>query len=261
MKVRLTAFLIWFLAFMFPLYVQGEGFTYSYKLVYEVLGSALIYQFVQLVLPSLAMHLIALYLAYKALRGEVRPFLAYASIAYLMIAVGQSTALIEGRLVMILSNTVLILLAGLLWLRDYLRPVSYEKSGPKWFLPLSLLAFLAPLTSAIEPTPWTWMWEKATSQPLFVIPALIMDALVGYGAVAFCFFTPLALTLAGRNGALRPITVKMTAMPGIAFSTIIIVNAVANVLSGVPEGRAFALLWNALLHVPLLVTSVYYFKK
>ncbi len=96
MRVRLTAFLIWLLTFMFPLYVQGEGFTYSYQLVYEVLGSALIYRFVQLVFPSLAMHVLAFYLAYKALKGEVRPFLAYASAAYLVIAVGQSTALIGG---------------------------------------------------------------------------------------------------------------------------------------------------------------------
>ncbi len=105
------------------------------------------------------------------------------------------------------------------------------------------------------------MWENAPRQPLLVIPALVMDALAGYGAVAFCFFTPLALTLAVRSGALRPITVKVTAMPGIAFSTMIIVSAVANVLSGVPEGRALTLIWNALLHVPLLVTGAYYFKK
>jgi len=262
LRDRLLALGVWFLAFMLPLYVEGEGLTYSsYHLVFRILSSALIYGFVTAIWPSFIMHLLAYLSAYRALKGKARSFLAYAAAAYLLIGVGQSTAIVEGRAAFILSNMVLIVVVGLLWLKDLLEPVRYEGLGPKWFFPLALFAFISPFSAtATHKPPWFWMWEAIVKQPVLAIPAVVADALAGFGSVAFCLFTPLALTVAGKAGALRPITLRMTSMPGIAFSSIIIGSAIHGIVRGSLSSSDWVpLVWNAVLHVPLLVVCSYYF--
>lgn len=59
---------------------------------------------------------------------------------------------------------------------------------------------------------------------------------------------------------MRPITPRMTSMPEIAFSSIIIGSAIYGIESGsVPPSDWVPLAWNAVLHVPLLVACSYYF--
>ena len=258
-RARLTSVALWLLAFMCPLYVQGEGFVYSNELIFRVLSSSLIYRLVEAAWPSLILHLLAYYLAYRALRGDARPFLAYSGAAYLAIAVGQSTAVLDGRVVSLVSNAVLTVAVGALWIRDCLRPVEFEGRGSGW-LPLALFAFAAPAASAGGGAPWSWMWAEAASRPYMAIPAVLADALAGYGPVAYCLYTPLALTVAGGRGALRPLTLRLTSILGVVYSSIILVFSLLEIALGwIPPGRQALALWNAVLHLPLLATCSYYF--
>ncbi len=262
-RARTVAFLLWFLAFMSPVYVQGRGLVYDQRVVWEVLSSSLIYGFVALVWPSLILHISVYALLALSLRDRryVRYFLVLAGLEYLLIGVGQSISMVGGRIEALISNLLLILIVGSLWILDAVTPVEYEGRGSRWFLPLALFAFISPMgaTSSSVP-PWYWMWRRAPSQPLLIIPALLADALAGFGTVAYCLFTPLALTIVGREGALRPLTLRLTSLLGVVFSSIIVGSAVLGMLIGtIPTTEQQGVIWNAVLHVPLLVICSYYF--
>lgn len=261
-RARPFAILLWFLAFMSPVYVQGRGFVYDQRVVWEILSSSAIYSFVTMVWPSLILHITIYSLLMASLRNRryTRYFVLMAGFEYLLIGIGQSISIIDGRLEALLSNLILIILLGILWLRDGTDPAEYRGRGPWWFLPLGLFAFVTPAgatTSAVPP--WFWMWKLASTQPLYAIPALLADAMAGFGAVAYCLFTPLAITVAGREGVLRPLTVRLTSTLGVAFSSIIIGSSIVGILSGaIPAASQLGVAWNAILHLPLLVTCSYY---
>ncbi len=261
-RPRLLSILLWFSAFMSPLYVQGTGFVYDYNLVHRIMSSSMIYGFVTVIWPSLIMHLATYVLVLLSLRNPryVRYFLAYAGASYILIGLGQSTSFIDGKLASMISNLILVVFIGLLWIRDALSPVEFKGRGTAWFLPLALFAFISPMATARQAPPWSWMWESAGKQPLLAVPALIADSLAGFGPVAYCFFTPLALTVAGRAGALRPMTLRLTSLLGMAFSSIIWAFSIAGISGGwIPPSERFSAMWNAVLHLPLLVICTYYF--
>ena len=261
-RARAVALILWFVAFMSPVYVQGRGFVHDQRVVWEVLSTSIIYSFTTLVWPSLILHVLVYSLLVLSLRNRrySRYFVILAGLEYLLIGVGQSISLVRGRLEVLLSNLILIVLLGLLWLIDGASPVEYEGKGPWWFIPLALFAFVTPAGATLSAVPpWFWMWEFASSQPLYAIPALLADALAGFGVVAYCLFTPLAVTVAGREGALRPLTLRLTSTLGVVFSTIIIGSSALGIVSGaVPQAKQLGMAWNAILHIPLLVTCIYY---
>ncbi len=261
-RARLIAFILWFIAFMSPLYVQWKGFVYDQRIVWEILSSSVIYNFTVWIWPSLILHLLAYSLLFLSLKNlkYVKYFILFSSLEYLMIGAGQSTAITRGGVESLISNLILIVLVGLLWLRDTHSQPNYEGKGPSWFLPLALFSFIAPGAASSIVPPWFWMWKIAASQPLYVIPALLGDAFAGFGAVAYCLFTPLAITLAGRYGAIRPLTLRLTSLLGVAFSSIIIGSSLIDIYTGaLPIGKQLPVIWNAVLHIPLLITCTYYF--
>ena len=255
---RLLIFLICFSSFMMPIYLQELGWSHgNYEIVRLILSSAIIYQLVKMVWPSLIIHILAYWLVYRLIKTGSREFIAFSGLLYLAIAFGQGTAFTKYGLSLLTSNIALMSAVGLLWLRDFREKVGLKGKGPAWFLPFGLFAFAAPMAG---PTPWAWIWESARANPLLALPAFTLDALAGFGAVAYCLFTPLALSSAARAGAIRPLTMRMTSMLGILYSTIIITFFIAGALVGsIPAGEFFKSLWNSVLHIPLLITCAYYF--
>ena len=260
-KPRAVSFILWFISFMAPFYILGVGFTYDQNLVWEILSSAIIYKLITYIWPCLILHLAAYTLIYPTFKrqGYTRYFLAYAGILYTLIAVGQATAYIDGKPAIMVSNLVLTLLVVALWLRDSYKPVNLEGKGKNWFLPLALFAFTAPRSAAKYSPPWFWMWETAIKQPILVIPALALDSLAGYGTLAYCLFTPLALTVAGKTGSVRPLTLRLTSLLGVAYSSIIWISTLVKLITGQYPSGWFPILWNAILHLPLLIICTYYF--
>ncbi len=250
---RLLAFLVFGVSLVVPPYTEKLGWVVSERVpevVLLVLRSALIKHLVFAVWPSLALHVLAYWLLYRLAKAGSRGFVAFSGLLYLAIAVGQGSAVTEYGFSILASNVILILAIGVLWLRDYRDKVSLEGRGPAWLLPLTLFAFIAPMPLPGS-TPWAWMWKSTEASPITALSALAMDALAGHGVVAYCLFTPLALYSAAKTGALRPLTIRLTSLPGIFYALVVIASAAAT-----PD---FGSVWSAALHIPLLVTNTYYF--
>ena len=270
-RPRLTAFLIFISIFMvIPPYVERANTFMNMSIVaMKALSAAVIYQFVVLIWPSLLLHIPVYYFLYKIVKGDltiVKYFMIYTGLLYLFIAFGQGIAYIgEYGLVIITNNLIVISIIGLMWFRDYGRYVSssIDRSVLK-LVPLALFAYIAPIgrTGYTSP-PWWGLWMNAFKGNLLsAIQAFTMDIIAGYGSVAYCLFTPLALVIALSTRSAGPLTVRLMAITGLTFAVLIWISAgYAMVSTQLGSWRFFEILWNAILHIPLFTICGYAFVK
>jgi len=255
---RAAALATWLIAFFLPPYVQYPRRN-PWAATSEALSCSLANRSVEVVWPSLLLHVTIYYSLYQALiRGRSRAFQLVTALVYLYVAFLQSTAFTPTHgLVVLTSNLVVSIILALLWLRG--GGPGVEGSPPRLLLGLALFAYVAPLArTSLSAPPWWWMWERALGgAPLFAVPAIALDAVAGYGAVAYCLYTPLALYLAFRFKPVPEYAVRLAGFTGAAYAIIIIVRTAMAVAGGLTGFGAFMAAWNSLLHFPLLVASIY----
>lgn len=235
----------WFYAAMYvlgfwaipPYASKGYSFREMAKVVWTALGNASTYRLVDMVWPSLLLHLaLILVVAALAVWGEKSSmvFNLYALAEYLII-IGQSFAVTEEYgLVILTGNVLLVSIVAALWAWECV--VRRNRVGGRipdkrrlWVLPLALLAFWSPLRPTLDPY------------------LLLKWLFAGYYGVAYCLTTPVILSiLILYYPRINKAVMRFTAFPGLVFATYTIVSA----LSG-PSA------WNAVLHVPLIVTCAY----
>ena len=270
-RSRTTAFLIFILIFMFlPPYAEKTGFSMNTGvIIMNALSAAFIYQFVVLAWPSLLFHIPVYYFLYKLIKNDlsmIKYFMLYTGFLYLLIAFGQGTAYLdEYGLIIITNNLIIILIIGLLWLRDYIKysPSTIDRRMLR-LLPLALFAYIAPSgKTGYTVPPWWGLWINAfKGNILSGLVAFIMDLIAGYGAVAYCLFTPLALVITLSTKAVSPLTMRLTALTGLIFAVLIWIFSGYTIMSTQLEiWKVFGILWNMFLHIPLLVICGYAFIK
>jgi len=233
--------LLFLIGFGFPPYAsRGYAWGELGEVITEGLGHAVIYGFVDLVWPSVLLHLLALaILASVFLGGErgARAFDIWAFVTYLMIGLGQGIGVSERYGVVVLTgNVFIVLLVAFSWglecltgwnrfRREYLAP------RRAWLIPLAAWAYWSPV------------------EPFRLDPRYL---LVGYFGVAYCLTTPVVLTLMALYypDVNRPV-MRLTAFLGLIFG-------VMNVSRPLWAGPTPVAIWEGtLLHLPLLITSSY----
>lgn len=254
---RTQAFIVWLALFMLPPYIEKPGKNPSWA-VSEALSASLANRAVEAVWPSLALHaLVYTALLLTLLKGRDKAFAAAAAAEYLFIAFLQSTAYTPSYgLVIITSNLAVSLILALYWLKA---STHGQAKPPSILLPLALFAFTAPMArTSLSAPPWWPLWEKALNgSPAYAIPALLLDAAAGYGATAFCLFTPLAIYTATRRRLLPEFTLRLTGFTGLAYATLIFARTAQALASGLTGFGALMAAWNSTLHIPLFTASLY----
>ena len=267
-RPRVAAFLVWLVCFFtLPPYVESGGAEVG-EAIFSALSSSVIYEIVEELWPSLILHItlyLLLYLTVKRPEIYGRYFMIYAGVLYAGIAVGQGIAFTERfGLVIITSNVLLILLISVLWLRDGFRyKFEHVESGVLKLAPLALFGFIAPFSRTVNAvSPWFYMWKTAFKCSWYIVlPALALDALAGFGVAAYCLFTPISLTLMGYVKALKPLTLRLTSITGLSFVVIIWATTVLTLINSQATSfwTLFDIIWNAILHLPLLIICGYFF--
>lgn len=229
--------------FLLPPY-SSVGYSYDEmgEVIAETLSNAIIYSLVDMIWPSLLIHIIFILIIIAIIRGyqkAVLLFNVFCSIIYFMIAIGQGTG-ISGKygLVIIIGNVFLILLVALTWVWECF--VQRNKLGGEirkdhlWLVPFAIFAFWSP------------------PYPKLDLLYLLRYLGAGYFGVAYCLTTPVILTilLLYYPNINKPV-LRLTAFIGLCF-------AIINVLSPIWSQFIFEVIWTGtILHIPLLVTCAY----
>ncbi len=220
-----------------PYASRGYSFDEISKVVEVTLSHALTYRLVDMVWPSLLLH-VALLVVVAALmiRGDRASLLfdSYALIVY-AILIGQGFAFTEEYGFVILTGNVLLAsLVAALWAWECM--VRRNRLGGRipdrrrlWVIPLATLAFWSPVKPVLDPY------------------LLLKWFLAGYYGVAYCLTTPVILSiLILYYPRVNKAVMRFTAFPGLVFGIYVILAAFFG-----------ASKWSALLHVPLVVTCAY----
>ena len=220
-----------------PYASQGYSFNEISEIIWTALSHALTYKLADMVWPSLLLH-IAILIIVAALiiwKDRATPlFNLYALIVY-AILIGQGFAFTEKYgFVVLTGNVLLVSLVAALWAWECI--IRRNRLGGKipdrrrlWVIPLAALAFWSP----VKPIPEPYL--------------LLKWLLAGYYGVAYCLTTPVILSiLILYYPRVNRAVMRLTAFPGLVFGTYIILAAFFG-------GSK----WNALLHVPLVVTCTY----
>ena len=223
---------------MLPPYTsRGYSFGEVGKIVYTALNHALTYRLVDMIWPSLLLH-IAFLIAVAALiiwRDRASLLFDFYAFAVYVVIVGQGFAVTEEYgLVILTGNVLLVSLVAMLWAWECM--VRRNKLGGRipdrrrlWVVPLAVLAFWSP------------------AKPILDFYLLLRWLLAGYYGVAYCLTTPVILSvLILYYPRVNKAVMRFTAFPGLVFGTYVILAA----FSGGSE-------WSAMLHVPLVITCIY----
>ncbi len=238
----------WFYAFLFflgfgllpPYASRGYSWEEMGDVVSEGLSHAVVYRLVDLVWPSVLLHVLALaVIAAVALWGEKasRAFDIWAFATYLAIAVGQGTGISDRYgLVILTGNVALGFLVAFSWGLECLE--GRNKFGKEYLRPRRL--WLAPLAA------WAY-WSPV--EPFRLDPCYLI---VGYFGVAYCLTTPVVLALmALYYPGVNKTAMRLTAFLGLIFG-------VLNVSRPLMAGPTPTAIWEGtILHLPLLITSAY----
>jgi len=230
--------LLWFVV---PPYAsKGYKFPQEWgNVIFHVLGRAIIYSHSELY-PVFKIIPIVLIVSIVIFRNKVvRLFSIYVSISYVLFAFGQSIAITEKYGVAICTiNLVMFLAVAALWIWEafVLQNDFIPRRRPTWkywVVPLALLAFWCPI-------------NLRTGQPDFN-PIYIFTSPAG---VAFCMMTPVYIGLLTLYWPKVNIAaLRVTSLVGLSIG---IANMFTNFLV-----RPSVNWWNGVLHVPLLVISLY----
>lgn len=230
--------LLWFVV---PPYAsKGYKFPQEWgNVIFHVLGRAIIYSHSELY-PVFKIIPIVLIVSIVIFRNKVvRLFSIYVSISYVLFAFGQSIAITEKYGVAICTiNLVMFLVVAALWIWEafVLQNDFIPRRRPTWkywVVPLAVLAFWYPI-------------NLRTGQPDFN-PIYIFTSPAG---VAFCMMTPVYIGLLTLYWPRVNIaTLRVTSLVGLSIG---IANMFTNFLV-----RPSVNWWNGVLHIPLLVISLY----
>jgi hypothetical protein len=229
------------LQFVIPPYAS-KGYKFPEELsdvIFNALGNAVIYQHYQF-FPIFKVIPFILLIGIFVFRNKLtRSFNIYVSISYVLFAIGQNVAVTEKYGVAICTiNVVMFLVVAAFWaweaavLRNDFTLIK-QSVWRYWIVPLALLAFWYPL-------------ERRTLMPDFN-PAYMFTNVAG---VTFCMMTPVyvgLLTLYWPK--VNMAVLRVTSLVGLIIALYnLLVNFVIN------PGRYW---WNGVLHIPLLVISIY----
>lgn len=230
--------LLWFVV---PPYAsKGYKFPQEWgNVISHVLGRAIIYSHSE-IYPIFKVIPIILLIGIIVFRNKVaRLFSIYVSISYVLFAFGQSIAITEKYGVAICTiNLVMFLAVAGLWIweavvvQNDLRPAKLPV-WRYWVIPLAFMAFWYPL-------------NLKTGRPDFN-PIYIFTSPAG---VAFCLMTPVYIGLLTLYWPKVNIAaLRVTSLVGLSIG---IANMFTNFLV-----RPSVNWWNGVLHIPLLVISLY----
>ena len=230
--------LLWFVV---PPYAsKGYKFPEEWgSVISHVLRRAIIYSHSE-IYPIFKVIPIILLIGIIVLRNKVaRLFSIYVSISYMLFAFGQSISVTEKYGVAICTiNLVVFLAVAALWIweavvvQNDLRPAKLPV-WRYWVIPLALLAFWYPLD---------WRTWKPDFNPVYLF--------TNVAGVAFCMMTPVYIGLLTLYWPKVNIAaLRVTSLVGLSIG---IANMFANFLV-----RPSVNWWNGVLHIPLLVISLY----
>lgn len=206
-----------------------------------VLSEAIVYDLIML-FPLFKILAILMILSLVALRNKAsKAFSIYAGISYTLFAFLQSIAFTEefGFAVLTL-NLVMFLLVAMIWFweakaqrNDFTTP--HLSLSRVWVIPFAFLAFWYPI--------------DLDTMAMDFNPLLLVTSMAG---LAFCLMTPIFLSiLIIFFPSINVATLRVTSTIGIVIS---FYNILVNFFM-FPE----LLFWNGVLHIPLIVLSVYGF--
>ena len=211
----------------------------SADLIGQVLSAPLIYTFPALlpVAKIVPVILIAgLFIYGNKLR---RPFNIYAAVLYLALALFQATAFTDTYgLVIVSGNLAIVLVVALVWVREAAmeRNDFSSRKHPLWrwwVAPLALFSFLAPVNASLAPD----------FGPLRL--------LANEAGLTFCMMTPVILALLTLfYPSINLPVLRITSFAGILLGLVNMVMWFA---------MAPGAWWMGVLHIPLVVISIYAF--
>ena len=170
-----------------------------------------------------------------------RVFSLYVAFNYVLVALVQSVAVTEGYGLAVLTvNLVMFLLVALFWAWEALARATDLSPRKRplwryWVVPFALLAFWYPL----HPT---------TMQPRFRPGDLVTNV----AGLTFCMMTPVYLALMSLyHPRVNRATLRVTGLVGLIIG---LYNVLVNFFF-----EPATLWWNGILHIPLLLLSIYGF--
>ena len=229
------------LIFVVPPYAsKGYKFPEEWgNVISHVLGRAIIYSHSELY-PIFKIIPILLIVSILIFRNKVaRLFNIYVALSYVLFAFGQSIAVTEKYGVAICTiSIVMFLVVAAFWAWEAIVVQNDFKPARiplwrYWVVPLAVLAFWYPLD---------WRTWKPDFNPVYLF--------TNVAGVAFCMMTPVyvgLLTLYWPKVNIA--TLRVTSLVGLSIG---IANMFANFLV-----RPSVNWWNGVLHIPLLVISLY----
>jgi hypothetical protein len=238
---RWWIYLVLLLLFFIPVYAsKGYDPRHTMEVIEHVLSDPLIFRF-PVLMPLAKLVPLALIAGVLAYGNRVRgAFNVYVAVLYLALAILQTTAITEPYGFVVMSgNLALVLAVALTWVWECLAQRSDFQARRRpawrwWAAPVALVALLAP----VDPT---------TMSPDFS-PLQLMTNEAG---LTFCMMTPVVLALL----TLFHPNVNLAVLRVTGFSGIVLgfVNMV--IWFGLQSWGW----WMGVLHIPLVLVSVYAF--
>jgi hypothetical protein len=229
------------LLFFIPTYAsRSYDPRQSVDLIGQVLSAPLIYAF-PVLMPIAKIVTVALFVGVLVYGNKMRrPFNIYVAVLYLALALFQTAAVTDTYgLVVISGNMALVLVVALVWAWEVVaeRNDFEPRKRPLWrwwVAPLAVLALLAPV-------------DASTMSPDFSPVRLLTNE----AGLTFCMMTPVVLAVL----TLYCPTVNSTVLRISSFAGILL-GAVNMIVWFVLESWGW---WMGVLHIPLVVISVYAF--
>ena len=234
-------YILFLLLFFLPSYAERSyDPRQSSDLVGEVLSNPIINTFP--ILGPIAKLIPVILIATVYISGNKTRWLfnIYVAILYLAIALFQNSAITKSHgLVVLTGNVILILVVSLVWMWE----VAAERNdfSPRkfplwkwWVAPVVLLSFLAPVNST-------------SLSPDFNLAGMLTNS----SGLTYCFMTPVILAVLSLfHPTVNLPVLRVSSFVGILF------GAINLLMWFVMEPLGW---WMGLLHIPLVVLSIYTF--
>jgi hypothetical protein len=234
-------YLLLLLLFFIPTYAS-KNFDprQSIDLIGQVLSDPLIYVF-PILMPISKIVTIILIIGVLFFGNKFRrAFNIYVALLYLAIALFQTTAITDNYgMVIISGNMALVLVVAIIWGWEVVaeRNDFSPRERPLWkwwVVPLAVISFLAPV-------------DAITMSPDFSPARLLMNE----AGLTFCMMTPVVLAvLMMFHPAVNPAVLRVTSFAGV------LLGLVNMIVWFVLETWGW---WMGVLHIPLVVISIYAF--
>lgn len=234
-------YLLLLLLFFIPTYAsKSYDPRQSVELIGQVLSAPFIYAF-PVLMPIAKMVPVALTVGVLACGNRMRrAFNVYVAVLYLALAFFQTAAVTETHgLVVISGNLALVLIVALVWVWEAIaqRNDFGTRKPPVWrwwVVPLALVSLLAPV-------------DASTMSPDFS-PVLLLTNEAG---LTCCMMTPVVLAvLTLFHPTVNPAVLRVSSFAGM------LLGAVNMIVWFVVESWGW---WMGVMHIPLVVISVYAF--